>query len=96
MIDINIYDAIKSFVDKVFAVPISFIDLAIDKMTGNSGIVAQGLDVSSYLSIFGDLPREWQMVLTSIMASMVLFISLFLVIVLMRMYSAIKQKVQWW
>lgn len=96
MIDINIFDAIKSFIDKVFAVPISFLDLAIEKLGGFGTIIAQGLNVSSYLSIFGDLPKEWQMVVTSLMASMVLFMSLFLVIALMRMYNAVKTSVKWW
>ena len=92
----GIYETIKSFIDKVFSVPISFLDLAIEKLGSVGKTVGQGLNVSSYLSIFGDLPSEWQLVVTSIMGSMVLFISLFLVIAIMRMYYAVKEGVKWW
>lgn len=92
----GVYEAIKSFIDKIFSVPISFLDLAIEKLGGIGKVMGQGLNVSSYLSIFGDLPKEWQMVVTSIMASMVLFISLFLVVVVMRIYYAVKEGVKWW
>ncbi|WP_332651606.1 hypothetical protein [Lysinibacillus sp. 54212] len=92
----NLYETIKSFIDKVFSVPISFLDLAIEKLGSTGKVIAQGLNVSSYLSIFGDLPSEWQLVLTSLLISMVLFISLFLVIAIMRMYYAVKEGVQWW
>lgn len=92
----NVYETIKSFIDKIFSVPISFLDLAIEKLGGTGQVIAQGLNVGSYLSIFGDLPREWQLVITSLMGSLVLFISLFLVIVIMRMYYAVKEGVKWW
>jgi len=92
----GVYETIKSFIDKIFSVPISFLDLAIEKLGSIGKVMGQGLNVSSYLSIFGDLPKEWQMVVTSIMASMVLFISLFLVIAIIRMYYAVKEGVKWW
>lgn len=92
----NVYQAIKSFIDKIFSVPISFLDLAIEKLSGTGKVIAQGLNVGSYLSIFGDLPKEWQLVITSLLGSMVLFISLFLVIAIVRMYYAVKEGVKWW
>lgn len=92
----GVYETIKSFIDKIFSVPISFLDLAIEKLDGIGTVIGQGLNVSSYLSIFGDLPKEWQMVVTSLMASMVLFMSLFLIIAIMRMYYAVKEGVKWW
>lgn len=92
----NLYDTIKSFIDKIFQPPISFLDLAIERLESISLVTAQGLNFSQYLSIFGDLPAEWQLVLTSLLGSMVLLGSLLLVRVLMRMYFSVKQGVKWW
>lgn len=89
-------DAIKSFIDKIFRPPIAFLDLAIQKLKGVYLVTAQGLNVNQYLSIFGDLPREWQMVISSLLISMVLLTTLLIVRVLMRMYFATKEGVKWW
>lgn len=89
-------DTIKAFIDKIFAVPIAFLDLAIEKLSGLSLVTAQGLDFNGYLSIFGDLPSEWQLVISSLLISMVLFITLLSVKALMRVYFASKEGVKWW
>lgn len=89
-------DAIRSFIDKIFKPPIAFLDLAIQKLQGLYLVTAQGLNVNQYLSIFGDLPREWQMVISSLLLSMVLLTTLLIVRVLMRMYFATKEGVKWW
>lgn len=92
----NVFEAIKSFVDKIFQPPIAFLDLAIEKMQSVNLITAQGLDLNQYLSIFGDLPSEWQLVITSLLISLVLLSSLLFVKTLLRLYFAVKDGVQWW
>lgn len=89
-------DTLKAFIDKTFAVPIAFLDLAIEKLAGLSLVTAQGLDFNGYLSIFGDLPSEWQLVISSLLISMVLFITLLTIKSLMRVYFAAKEGVKWW
>lgn len=76
--------------------PISFLDLAIEKLQGAYIVTAQGLNIYQYLSIFGDLPNEWQMVISSLLVSVVLLATLLIVRVLMRMYYQAKEGVKWW
>lgn len=92
----NVFEAIKSFIDKIFSPPISFLDLAREKLQGVQLVMGQGLNVNEYLSIFGDLPSEWQLVISSLLISMVLLSILLLVKVLLRLYFAVKGGVQWW
>lgn len=92
----KVFEAIKSFIDKIFQPPIAFLDLAIEKMREAGSITAQGLNVNQYFSIFGDLPGTWQMVITSLLASMVLLSSLLFVRVLLRLYFTVKSGVKWW
>lgn len=89
-------NAIKSFIDKIFGPPIAFLDLAIQKLRGVYVVTAQGLNVNKYLSIFGDLPVEWQRLISSLLISMVLLSTLIFVRVLMRMYYGTKEGVKWW
>ena len=90
------YNAIVSFINKIFKPPISFLNLAIEKLQGARLVIAQGLNVNQYLSIFGDLPSEWQLVISSLLLSMVLLSTLLIVRVLMRMYYQTKEGVKWW
>lgn len=90
------YNAIVSFINKIFKPPIAFLNLAIEKLQGVYLVTAQGLNVNQYLSIFGDLPREWQLVISSLLISMVLLSVLLIVRVLMRMYYQTKEGVKWW
>lgn len=92
----NLFAVIKSFIDKIFQPPIAFLELAIEKLENVYVVTAQGLNISQYLSIFGDLPSEWQMVLASLLLSTVLLASLLMVRTLMRMYFTVKQGVKWW
>lgn len=92
----NFLYAIKSFIDKIFGPPIAFLDLAIKKLQEVQMVTARGLNVNQYLSIFGDLPSEWQMVISSLLISMVLLSTLLFIRVLMRMYFATKEGVKWW
>nr|AAP86244.1 LP1G.11 [Lysinibacillus sphaericus] len=92
----NVFDAIKTFVDKIFRVPISFLDLAREKLQSAGLITRQGLNFSSYMSIFRDLPSSWQLVLSSLLLMTVLLASLVMFRVLMRLYFTVKSGVQWW
>jgi len=93
---LNVYAAIKSFVDKIFGTPISFLELAIEKIRTAALISSQGLNINQYLSIFGDLPRAWQMVISSALLATVLLGTLLIFRSLMRMYYSVKEGVKWW
>jgi len=92
----GVFDAIKTFVDKIFRVPISFLDLAREKLQSLNMITRQGLDFSSYMSIFRDLPTSWQLVLSNLLLMVVLLASLVMFRVLMRLYFSVKAGVKWW
>lgn len=93
----NFYDAIKAFFDKIFSVPIAFLNLCIEKLNSISLVTAQGLNVNAYLGlIFGDMPFVWQLVISSLLGGLVLLISLLLIKSFMRMYYAAKEGVRWW
>ena len=92
----NIKDTIFRFIDKIFAPPISVLDLAIQKIRGVQLITAQGINIGKYFSIFGDLPTSWQVVISSLLASVVLLGSLLIFRSVMRMYYSVKEGVKWW
>lgn len=87
---------IHSFIDKIFSPPISFLNLAIEKIQGVQLVTAQGLNIGKYFSVFGDLPAAWQLVVSSILISTVLLGSLLVFRSVMRMYYSIKEGVKWW
>lgn len=93
---LGVYDAIKTFVDKLFRVPMSLLELASDKLVGFGQVMRQGLNFSSYMSFLWDLPREWQMVVSSLLIVVSLLVSLMLFRVLFRLYFTVKSGVKWW
>lgn len=92
----NIYQTIKSFIDKIFQPPITFLNLAIEKIQGVQLVTAQGLNIGQYFSVFGDLPTVWQLVVSSILISTVLLGVLLIFRSIMRIYYATKEGVKWW
>lgn len=92
----DIKGVIHSFLDNVFKPPISFLDLAREKLQGVQMVTAQGLDLGQYFSVFGDLPTAWQLVISSILLSTVLLGTLLIFRSVMRMYFAVKEGVKWW
>ncbi|WP_430483499.1 hypothetical protein [Rossellomorea marisflavi] len=92
----EIKEAIRGFIDKIFEPPISFLELASEKLQGVQLVTAQGLDVGKYLSIFGDMPGPWQMVVSSLLISTVLLGSLLIFRSVMRLYYSLKEGVKWW
>lgn len=92
----SIKDSIRGFVDKIFEPPLSFLNLAIEKLQGVQLITAQGLNIGKYLSIFGDMPGAWQLVVSSLLISTVLLGSLLIFRSVMRLYYSLKEGVKWW
>jgi hypothetical protein len=92
----NVFETIKSFIDKILKPPITFLDLAIEKLQGVQLVTAQGLNLGKYLSVFGDMPQAWQLVVSSLFMSTVLLGTLLIFRSVMRMYFSIKEGVKWW
>lgn len=90
------YEVLKKFIDTILQPPISFLDLAIERLQGVQLVAAQGLNIGQYFKVFGDLPSEWQMVVTSLLASTVLLGTLLMVRSIMRLYFSVKDGVKWW
>lgn len=92
----NVLDAIKGFIDKIFQPPIAFLDLAIEQLGKAQLVTAQGLNIGQYFSVFGDLPTHFQLVVSSILLSTVLLGSLIMFKSVVRLYFAVKEGVKWW
>ncbi|MBM7543258.1 hypothetical protein [Amphibacillus cookii] len=93
---LNIYEVIVNFIDSVFQPPISFLQLAIERLQVARMVTAQGLDIGQYFRVFGDLPTAWQMVITSALIATVLLGTLLTFRSIMRLYYAVKEGVHWW
>ncbi|MGG5253526.1 hypothetical protein ACQYAD_08525 [Neobacillus sp. SM06] len=87
---------IHAFLDKIFGPPISFLDMGIEKLQNVNLVTAQGLDVGKYLSVFGDMPAAWQLVISSILISSVLLGSLLIFRSIVRLYYSLKEGIKWW
>ncbi|MCK6259398.1 hypothetical protein LCY76_22765 [Fictibacillus sp. KIGAM418] len=92
----DVKGVIHGFIDKIFTPPITFLDLAIEKLRAVGTATSQGLNIGQYFAIFGDLPGAWQLVVSSILISTVLLGSLLIFRSVMRMYYAVKEGVKWW
>lgn len=92
----DVYGAIKRFVDAVLKPPIAFLDMAIERLTLANSVVARGLNFQSYLGVFGDLPTAWQLVIMSITLSGTLLGGLIVTKLFLRLYFAVKGGVKWW
>lgn len=91
-----VYDTMKSFTDRIFATPKSLLDLAKEKLVSANQVTARGIDLQAYLSVLGDMPREWQMVISSLLIGIVVIMGLLLFRVLMRIYFAAKDGIKYW
>lgn len=89
-------EIIRGFIDTIFGPFITFLDLAIEKLNDVSLITAQGLNVGQYLSVFGDMPHPWQMVISSLLISIVCLGGLLIFKSVTRLYFALKEGVKWW
>jgi hypothetical protein len=87
---------IHAFIDNIFGSPISFLDMGIEKLQNVNLVTSQGLDVGKYLSIFGDMPTAWQLVVSSMLISTVLLGSLLIFRSVVRLYYSAKEGIKWW
>jgi len=92
----DVKSVIHSFIDKIFKPPISFLDLAIEKLNEVNLVTAQGINIGQYFAVFGDLPTAWQLVISSILISTVFLGGLLIFRSVMRMYYSVKEGVKWW
>jgi hypothetical protein len=87
---------IKNLIDSIFAPLLQFLTLIVDMLDNAGTIVGAGINVNNYFSFFGYLPAEWQGVVKSAMASVVLLAILFLVRSFWDMYLKSKDSIQYW
>lgn len=92
----DVYGAIQSFVDSIFQPPITFLELAMEKLQNVQLVTAQGLNIGQYFAVFGDLPTHFQLVVSSILLSTVLLGSLLIFRSVTKIYFAVKEGVKWW
>lgn len=92
----GIKEKIIDFINKIFDPIFSFLDLGIEKLREVQLVASQGLNVGQYLSVFGDMPAAWQMVISSILLSTVLLGSLLIFRSVVRLYYSAKEGVKWW
>jgi len=92
----DIKGVIHSFIDKIFKPPITFLDLAIEKLNEVNLVTAQGINIGQYFAVFGDLPFAWQLVISSILISTAFLGGLLIFRSVMRMYYSVKEGVKWW
>jgi|SRR5690625_970361 len=91
-----VFDTIKDFTDRIFHTPKSLLDLAREKLISANQVTARGLNVQSYLSVLGDMPNEWQRVISSALIGIVVIMGLLIFRVLMRLYYAAKDGIKYW
>lgn len=87
---------LKSWIDAIFSPFHSILDLAIEQLQNAQQVTAQGLNVGQYLSVFGDMSRPWQLVISSLLISLVVIGFLFILRAILRLYFAKKDAVKWW
>lgn len=92
----DIRGVIHGFIDKIFQPPISFLDMAIEKLREVQLVTSQGINIGQYFSVFGDLPTAWQLVISSILISTVFLGTLLMFRSIMRLYYSVKEGVKWW
>lgn len=91
-----VFDTIKNFTDRIFKTPKSLLDLARQKLVNANQVTARGLNLQSYLNVLGDMPAEWQRVISSVLIGIVVIMGLMLFRVLMRLYYAAKDGIKYW
>jgi hypothetical protein len=93
---VGIKEKIIDFINKIFNPIFSFLDLGIEKLKAVQLVTSQGLNVGKYLSVFGDMPHAWQLVISSLLLSTVLLGSLLIFRSVVRLYYSAKEGVKWW
>lgn len=87
---------VRNVIDTIFGAPLSWLTMMRD-MINNAGTVAgKGINLNNYFSFFGYMPTEWQLVVKSAMASVVLLMVLWLVKAGWNSYLNLKGSIKWW
>lgn len=89
-------ETIRAWIDSILNPPIELLRMGIERLDSAQLVTAQGLNVGQYLSIFGDMPTAWQLVVSSILLSSVLLGSLLMFRSIIRIYYSLKEGVKWW
>lgn len=87
---------VKNMFDSIFGAPIGWLELMRNMINNAGQVVGKGINLNNYFSFFGYLPNEWQLVVKSALASVVLLAILFLVKAAWDMYLRVKGSAQWW
>ncbi|WP_157788947.1 hypothetical protein, partial [Rhodococcus rhodochrous] len=58
----------KNLIDNIFSLPEAILNLIKGKLTGASNLVAQGIDISSWLSPISILGPKWVQVVNAILS----------------------------
>lgn len=87
---------VRNFIDALFAPVLSFLELLRDVLNDVSLVVGRGINLNNYFSFFNYMPPEWQTVIQSALASIVLLASLFIVRAVWDMYLKAKESGKFW
>lgn len=86
----------KNLIDNIFSVPEAILNLIKGKLTGASNLVAQGLDVSAWLSPIAILGPDWVRVVNAILSGASLVLVFWIGKKVYNLYLNFKQGVKWW
>lgn len=88
--------AFTNLIDNIFSLPESVLRLVIDKLYGASQLVAQGIDISSWLAPISLLGANWVKVINSLLAGSALVLTFWIGKRLFALYLQVKEAVRWW
>jgi len=86
----------KNFIDNIFSMPENILNLVMDKLDGASNLVAQGINVSDWLSPISLLGPEWTKVVNALFAGATLVFSTWIAKRVYALYLSFKEGVRWW
>lgn len=88
--------SIRNFIDSIFSPAIVFLEMMRDMLNNVGTVAGKGIDLNNYFSFFAYMPAEWQNVVKSALASVVLLATLWLVKSAWDMYLRVKASGKWW
>jgi hypothetical protein len=88
--------ALRDFVDTIFNPPIEILNNAVTYLDRISMIAGKGINLNNYLSFMNYLPASFQMVVNSLLASVIFLAILQIVRAIVSLYFSIKEGVKWW
>lgn len=86
----------KNLIDNIFSLPESILRFAKEKLTAAGSVVAQGLDISAWLSPISILGPSWTKVINSLLAGATLVLTLWVAKKIYHLYLQFKEGVRWW